>query len=141
MPPSRSGLYVTLTAMGIVGGFWAFLTPLLVFLPTYESKVLTDPMIRGTAMETGRLGEVLAVVGTAAALGLLGMASTLALSRNIRFSRSLLGLIAAAFLGLTVLTAETTGWFLLAPAVFFVFPAVWLGMTADVEKPIQRIQR
>ena len=126
MPTGRSASQIAPLGLGLLAGALAFLTPLLVFLPTYEPRVLSDPVVRQNAFDAGRLGEALAALGPAAGLGLLGIAGTLLLARGFKPARVVLGLSAVALLALSVLTASSVGWFLFAPAVLLFFTAMWL---------------
>lgn len=127
MPQSKPLSQTILLGMGVIGGVWASLLPLLVFLPIFEPKELSEPMVQNTALGAGRFAEALTILIPFSGLGLLGLASTISLERQIRFSRITLSLIAAICLTLTVLTAGTIGWFLFPAAVLFAFPAIWMN--------------
>ena len=126
MPTGRSPSQIALLGLGLLAGAWAFLTPILVFLPTYEPRVLSDPVVRHNAFDAGRLGEALAALGPAAGLGLLGIAGTLLLGRGFRPARLVVGGSAIGLLALSVLTASSVGWFLFAPAVLLFLTAMWV---------------
>ena len=122
MPTERSGTQRFVLRAAVLASGWSILLPLLVFLPIFDS---TEG--RGlTAYGAGELGEALAVLLPASALGALGLLATRLALRGSTAGRVILTGNPIALLALTIFTAATVGPFLLPPAVLYIFPALWL---------------
>ncbi len=126
MSSGGSWLQKGLLGVSLLASAWAVLTPLLVFLSIFEIEGAMEPIARVNAPDAGRLGETLAALLPAAALGFLGGAGGMLVWRGSGHGRAMMGVSGAALLVLSVFTASSVGWFLFAPAVLFFFPAVLL---------------
>ena len=132
MPVQRSGVQSFLLGMAIVAGVWAVLTPLLVFLPIYDPSNAVEGAGATSASRAGKLGEALAALGPAAALGIVGLVGAGFLWRGAVVGRAMLMVTAVALFGITIFTAPSVGPYLLPPAVLFGFPALWLQYAPNV---------
>jgi hypothetical protein len=131
----RSGTQrLVLRAAGLASG-WSILLPLLVFLPIFDSTEGSGL----TAYGAGDLGKVLAVLLPVSALGVLGILATRLTLRGSAAGRVILTGNPIVLLALTIFTAATVGPFILAPAVLYIFPALWLmpEVRAGYAKPPQ----
>ena len=109
-----------------MAGLLAILSPLLMFLPLFDPQALTEESSQTNAIDADRVGEALAALLPAAGLGLIGLGAAWALQRGWRWAQMVLMAVAMALLGLTIFTAASVGPILVAPAILFVFPALWL---------------
>ena len=125
MATGRSKSQAALLGLAILGSVWALLMPLVVFLPAYEPSEALESA-RTNAVEAGRLGETLGVLGPVAGLGLLALAGSYLVLKSWAPGRGLLGVSAAALLVLSMFSASSFGAFLLPAAFVLVFPALWL---------------
>ncbi|MEE9285747.1 MAG: hypothetical protein V3V35_08490 [Dehalococcoidia bacterium] len=126
MPAQRNRVQLVLLGVAIVAGVLALLAPLLVFLPIYDPSNAMEGAGSTTASRAGKLGLALAALAPAAALGVVGLAGARLLWHGVAAGRALLMAAALALLVLTIFTAPTVGPYLFAPALLFVFPALWL---------------
>ncbi len=122
MPTERSGTQRFVLGASILASAWSMLLPLLVFLPIFDSTKGSGL----SASSAGELGEALAVLLPCAAIGALGLLATWLILRGSAPGRVILTANPIVLLGLTIFTAATVGPYILAPAVLYIFPALWL---------------
>jgi len=108
---------------GYLAALWAVLAPLFLFLPIYEGAGAREST---NAMDAGKFGEAIAVLGATCALGLIGLAGLLLIARGNQAGKWATGVVAFLLLMLSAFTAKTTGWFLFPPGLLFIVPTLWL---------------
>ncbi len=108
---------------GLVAALWAFLAPLLLFLPIYEGEGAAKST---NAMDAGKFAEAMGVLGATCAMGVIGLVGVLQLARGNQRGKWATGGAAVVLLLLSAFTAKTTGWFLFPPGLLFVVPTLWL---------------
>ena len=105
---------------------WGLISPAFVLLPLFDAVTVEGAARSVSASEAGQLGEALAVLLTAAALGAAAFAATHLFLAGRRWANLGMMACAAGFFVLTVLTAGTVGPLLIGPAALLMFPALWL---------------
>jgi cytochrome bd-type quinol oxidase subunit 2 len=117
---------------GIVGGVWALLAPLLVFLPIYTRSavppfpggVVEERMV--SMVEAGTAGDALPVLSFISLLGILGLLAIVLSKRKSRLGKPFLWTSAVAMLAVSILSIFSIGLLFLPASVLLLVAAISL---------------
>jgi len=130
----------TAKLLGIVGGVWGLLTPLLVLLPIATVGVtppFPDGMVkeeRVSMVEAGTAGDALLVLSAIAMMGLLGLLAVLLTRGHPYLAAILLWIVAVDMFILSLISIFSVGLYFLPAAILLILAAI--GMRKKEDAPL-----
>jgi len=117
---------------GIIGGVWALLAPLVVFLPIYKVGV-TPPFPGGVGEErmvsmvaAGVAGDALPVLSFISLMGILGLLAIVLSKKKPRLGRIFIWISAVAMLVVSILSIFSIGLLFLPASALLLVAAIGL---------------
>jgi hypothetical protein len=132
---------------GIIGGVWALLAPLLVFLPVYKVGV-TAPFAGGVGgekmvsmVEAGVVGDALPILSYISLMGILGLLALVLVKRKPRLGKIFLWVSALAILAVSVLSIFSIGLLFLPASALLLVAAFGLRRESKREAATKASKR
>jgi hypothetical protein len=123
---------------GIVGGVWALLAPLLVFLPIYmrgASLPVTGGVVEeemASMVEVSVAGDALPVLSFISLMGILGLLAIVLRKKKPHLGRIFIWISASAMLAVSLLGIFSVGLFFLPAAVLLLVAA--FGLKGELKR-------